>query len=230
MCKPTRSAFTLAEVLITLGIIGVVASMTIPSLINSFQEKAYITAFEENYSLLSQAYTLAAQENGTADNWSSDWSSTEVRNNFSPYLKVLKDCNTYCTRTTAVKDLKGGSIGGFTSYHLILANGAFLYFTNGLADFNLVLDTNGEQKPNTLGYDVFMLKATARSGAPFIGWATYNEINEGWVKNNGDSQSCRFSSDWASPNWWDGGGCAYWLITHHNMDYLHRVIPNSEWK
>ena len=38
-----KVAFTLAEVLITLGIIGVVAAMTMPSLIQNYQEKATVT-------------------------------------------------------------------------------------------------------------------------------------------------------------------------------------------
>src|SRR5574344_1226697 len=59
-----KCAFTLAEVLITLGIIGVVAALTIPTLINSYQEKATITALKKFYSVASQACLLAKVENG----------------------------------------------------------------------------------------------------------------------------------------------------------------------
>ena len=44
MKKRKKRAFTLAEVLITLGIIGVVAALTIPTLINNYQTKSWATA------------------------------------------------------------------------------------------------------------------------------------------------------------------------------------------
>ena len=62
-------AFTLAEVLITLGIIGIVAAMTIPSLVQDYREKAQVTRVKKFYSVFSQAYTMALQDNGPFDTW-----------------------------------------------------------------------------------------------------------------------------------------------------------------
>lgn len=53
-----KSAFTLAEVLITLGIIGVVAAMTMPTLMNSTNGAQYRTAYKKALSVLSQAVVL----------------------------------------------------------------------------------------------------------------------------------------------------------------------------
>lgn len=64
-----KFAFTLAEVLITLGIIGVVAAMTMPSLIANYQEKQRVSQLKKVYSALSQAFVTAVQENGTPDEW-----------------------------------------------------------------------------------------------------------------------------------------------------------------
>ena len=50
--------FTMAEVLITLGIIGVVAAMTLPSLINNNRNKALEAAFKKNYSVIEQALNM----------------------------------------------------------------------------------------------------------------------------------------------------------------------------
>ena len=61
-----RSGFTLAEVLITLGIIGVVAAMTMPTLMNSTQGAQYKAAYKKALSALSQAVTL----NVALDEWS----------------------------------------------------------------------------------------------------------------------------------------------------------------
>ncbi len=60
------SGFTLAEVLITLGIIGVVAAMTMPTLINSTQGAQYKAAYKKALSAISQAVTL----NVALDEWS----------------------------------------------------------------------------------------------------------------------------------------------------------------
>ena len=53
--KRQINAFTLAEVLITLGIIGVVAALTLPTLIKKYEAKALETQFEKAYSVLSQS-------------------------------------------------------------------------------------------------------------------------------------------------------------------------------
>ena len=59
-----RKAFTLAEVLITLVIIGVIAAITIPSLINKTNEQETVVAVKKAYSILSQAYQRIVAENG----------------------------------------------------------------------------------------------------------------------------------------------------------------------
>ena len=64
-----KNSFTLAEVLITLGIIGVVAAMTLPALIQKQNEKATVVQLKKAYSMLSQAVLAEIAENGTVDNW-----------------------------------------------------------------------------------------------------------------------------------------------------------------
>lgn len=63
-----KKAFTLAEVLITLGIIGVVAALTMPTLINKTQGAQYKAAFKKSLSALSQAAAL----NKELDGWNFD--------------------------------------------------------------------------------------------------------------------------------------------------------------
>ena len=58
------SAFTLAEVLVTLGIIGVVAAMTMPVLISNYQKSVLKNQAKKTYSMLSQALTLSVQNYG----------------------------------------------------------------------------------------------------------------------------------------------------------------------
>src|SRR5574344_2111076 len=94
-----KKGFTLAEVLIVLGIIGVVAALTIPTLINSYQEKATVTRLKKVYSTLSQAYQMAIIENGEFPDWfEGNDELTPVQkgeifyNVLSKYFKISKAC------------------------------------------------------------------------------------------------------------------------------------------
>src|SRR5574344_3139527 len=84
------TAFTLAEVLITLGIIGVVAAMTIPTLIHQKNVQTAETKLKKFYSTMSQATQLLQAEYGDYSNWSPS-DSDDIKPWFDEYLsKVLK--------------------------------------------------------------------------------------------------------------------------------------------
>lgn len=91
-----RSGFTLAEVLITLGIIGVVAAITIPTLMNNVQDMQLKSAWKKEYSVINQAVTQMANDNGGSLKgfWTTDSSTTEnsILDMFSDYLKLTKKC------------------------------------------------------------------------------------------------------------------------------------------
>lgn len=65
-------AFTLAEVLITIGIIGVVAALTLPSLIENHQKKVVATKLKAFNSIMAQAFNTAKSDYGDWDNWDSN--------------------------------------------------------------------------------------------------------------------------------------------------------------
>ena len=62
-----KKGFTLAEVLITLGIIGVVAALTLPGLIASYKKKALETRIKKFYSVLNQAYKMKIAQDEALD-------------------------------------------------------------------------------------------------------------------------------------------------------------------
>ena len=64
-----KKAFTLAEVLITLGIIGIVAAMTLPTVVNKYQERVTVTKVKKFYSLINQVLLFAIKDNGYVDEW-----------------------------------------------------------------------------------------------------------------------------------------------------------------
>ena len=64
-----KKSFTLAEVLITLGIIGVVAAMTLPSLIGNYKKRETVTILKKAYSEISQALKMAEVDNEFMEEW-----------------------------------------------------------------------------------------------------------------------------------------------------------------
>ena len=97
-----KAAFTLAEVLITLGIIGIVAAMTLPTLIANYQKKVVETRLISFYSKINQAYRMSYAENGDTADWiisDKNYSYNEMldwlEKYIFPYMKHynVKQCN-----------------------------------------------------------------------------------------------------------------------------------------
>ena len=90
-----KTGFTLSEVLITLGIIGIVAAITIPGLIAKYQKEAAVNKLKRSISILNQAYKLSYDDVGELDaQETKDMDSLTYFNTYwAPYIKV----HTYCT-------------------------------------------------------------------------------------------------------------------------------------
>ena len=71
-----KCAFTMAEVLITLGIIGIVAAMTMPILIGKYKKQEVVTKLKKVYSVMNQAIMKAEVENGPIEDWILDCGSS----------------------------------------------------------------------------------------------------------------------------------------------------------
>ncbi len=67
--KQKRAAFTLAEVLITLGIIGVVAALTLPTLMSNYRKQVVETRLSKFYSSMNQLIMLSEVDNGPKEFW-----------------------------------------------------------------------------------------------------------------------------------------------------------------
>src|SRR5574344_1983983 len=118
-----NKGFTLAEVLIVLSIIGIVAAMTIPTLINKIQKHSDFVAFKKEFSVISDAAARIRADNGGS------MADVVGYNNyaelFKPYLKVLKYCkdssdseNCYIKNTDKVYSLDG-SISTISSQNIV---------------------------------------------------------------------------------------------------------------
>ena len=82
-----KKAFTLAEVLITLTIIGVIAALTIPNLLQKHQEQETVTRLKKAYSTLSQTTAKAIADNGPISTWEVD-NETFADKYLLPYLNM----------------------------------------------------------------------------------------------------------------------------------------------
>lgn len=89
VCNSRKIAFTLAEVLITLGIIGVVAALTLPTLIQNHRKQVVETRLKHFYSIVNQAVTLSEAVNGDKKGWDIG-QPDQFWNYIEPYLKYNK--------------------------------------------------------------------------------------------------------------------------------------------
>jgi len=222
-----RCAFTLAEVLITLGIIGIVAAMTIPNLIPKFKEKETVAKLKKTYSILQQAQQLSIAEYGTLDTWGLgntsigdnkyDFSSSEsVRDIFAKHLKVMKTCDkgNNCLGKP-VYYLSGQRQGTYSDPSIILNDGTKIFFgwTYSACSKNRtctaigIVIPNGNADKYTKGKDIFYFTVYSDRIVPMGN--TYGKL----------SDTCSNSGD--------GDGCASWVIYNENMDYLH--CNDLEW-
>lgn len=199
--KHNRIAFTLAEVLITLGIIGVVAALTIPTLIANYKEKQFVTAWKKVYSDVSNAALLMSQNE-------EDLSTEQlVGEAFAKYLKVDKVCearkgiaqgcwkentpiykkdNQQFGNTNDITQMGGGAVC------MTLTSGAIVCYDCGgtpPAYCQLIFDVNGATKPNKIGTDIFggTLSIERYQVKPAKGY------NYGWGSADGEWVSCSSS-------------------------------------
>ena len=172
-----KTAFTLAEVLITLGIIGVVAAMTLPTLVQKHQEKVTIAKLKKSYSVMQQAYLMAVNEKGPIETWgilkSNDGRDDEapditlyndkenILDHLKDYLKVTKYCGLEkgCWYSTPMYSLNGGIFEypdkGYYSKAILADGSMIMAYTETSSSGFYRIDVNGKTPPNTLGKDIF---------------------------------------------------------------------------
>jgi len=192
--KNKFKGFTLAEILITLLIIGTVASITVPALINETNKTELKVAIKKEYGVAQNAYNLAATENGAGFGVYTYGTTTSYTkfNAIKLKMNAIKTC-TYGTKSFgncwAINGVgqPGASIDGCSEFNnkangqgqnvsFVAADGSFwmLYTydeTRG-ADL-LAVDVNGNKGPNDWGEDVFVVQMKDRkldmyANCPFV--------------------------------------------------------------
>lgn len=187
-------AFTLAEVLITLGIIGVVAAMTIPILMSKYQEKVYKAQYKQIFSELNQAMKSLEDDEKLPALTCASFANACFRDLFATKIKVANECF-----SAAPNDCQKRStyLNGKTLYAEINTNESWPMFTT-LKGYSVKfryhfkdcatvdesvwdseehgilrncgwvqVDTNGTSGPNVVGKDIFFLSLMQDGFIPF---------------------------------------------------------------
>ena len=227
--------FTLAEVLITLSILGVVAAIMIPSTVRRISDKQTVTAVKMAYSIFDNAIQMAVIENGDPYNWA--WPNLNGvcadAANYNYFAKTIgkylnatsmaEDESVYNSRTwqqfartkDAIFRLKNGIVAA------IWLGDGYIRDTNGNGCVNsfIFIDVNGKKGPNKMGYDKFIFSLPGMGyGYPYqidFAHGHYQRRDAAYCNKN-STTSCNMCS------------CANWIMRHNNMDYKYRNV-SSEW-
>ena len=216
-------AFTLAETLIVIGIIGVVAALTLPNLNSSTGDKEKVVKLKKIYQNLNDAVGRAVAVYGPLDEWNVGISANIMGERITEFMKLSKNCGTTsnmgCFAKDKTKKLDGNENGSLDSYgeagpsyRVITADGTSLLLN--LFSPKVFVDIDGPNKgANTWGKDIF-------------GFDINFEQNE--VLPMGlNSNITQFKEDCKTKGS-DYNTCATWVINNDNMDYLKCMDKLSE--
>ena len=230
-----KPAFTMAEVLITLGVIGIVAAMTLPSVINNARNKQLEAALKKNYSVISQAFEMYYAKNGERAT-KQLFVGKNFKDNIMPYFNVLKDCgkglfytNNKCMPAGSDPYRRYDGTSGFGIYASYFEEGSFIlsdgsliriYHQNwGNTNCFIAVDVNGFRKnPNRAGFDLFVFELTNDGkllpvGAPGSSYEYNSNLWDGHVSN---TCSRKFNN-----NGGNGLSCTYKALT--DKDYFKNL-------
>jgi len=234
--KYKKTAFTLTELMITLMIIGLIASITIPSLINKYQDQQYTVQLRKMYSELNQAFIKMRSENlAMYGNITYLWFIPIVTSSFwdtpanslasvMQYRKIVN--NNTLFKANQYRLYKGNIYNsspnqcGNTEKTIILNNGAYVsicllniepydpgvifndVYTHGI----IMVDLNGEKKPNMAGMDLHSFFIVSRPQSKDL----YELRPYGYPGDKLFGYTCKANAI----NWTQSRGCTYNRLTN----------------
>lgn len=242
--KLIKKAFTLAEILLVLGIIGLVVAMTIPSLVNNFQDQQTVVQLKKAFNTLNIGFASAIANEGEIQDWcpfDAGYTTDQAANQctmdiISKYIKIAKDCGgtgSGCIPDAGYKYLDGVTMWtGYNNsayYKFLLSDGSAVILNaapglasgGGIRRIDLFVDINGVKIPNRWGYDLFTLEISASDfdtpqAHPRV-VSPYSYTRTGNLAN----VDCKLNSGL-------GLDCASWVIYNGNLDY--KYVNDLNWE
>lgn len=232
-------AFTLAEVLITLGIIGIVAAMTIPTIMNNINNQQYVTALKKVYTGFSQVLLQVTSDGGCIGDLKctglfddSPTATNALGESLSSYFKVVKNCanstsgcfsNNVSTRYDG-STVRNGTYDSTFYYRFISADGVAFsirnYAQDGAVSANCANDYGSGNVNNTCAIvyvDVNGLNGPNNFGRDIFAFYITNGKGPVFYPEGG--------SDFGAPAYW-GTYCS----TSYSGTYCTGRIMDEGWK
>ena len=166
--KKNRFGFTLAETLITMTIIGVIAALTIPNLAKGWTDHINMVALKKFYITFANATKMVIIDYDTPEFWNlrdNDNSSSErVINYYKTHLAIVKTCNSNDTScfpfpiyaSNGTPKITATNYKNWKLVSAMLRDGTTVYFDINNGWIGVFCDVNGFKQPNQLGEDVFV--------------------------------------------------------------------------
>ena len=207
-----RLAFTLSEVLITLGIIGIVAAITLPSIVSNINNIQLKKALKKDYSVVSQTMQVITNLYG-GDITGSFNREIDAIDAFCLQAKCLKTCTYGDEEGCWHKPGEFSSPNGFNSHRrnrasAIFADGSLITINTSFNKncdqqnaeaiydnvcFDLLIDVNGFNKPNVIGRDIFRLVVLKNKVLPYGAFPGNTSLCEGELSSGwGDSCAAKY--------------------------------------
>lgn len=178
--KNNKKAFTLTELLVALGIVGAIAALSIPSLMNSINKKIYATQLKSFVGSVQQLAVDQMLANKTKDLELTDFKSTDILT--SGGFDVAQACaagNTDCWKTTTYKTIDDPANAnknrvqyasvrlknGMTVMYRYSPSGTKINAGTPKEDYSIgefLVDLNGDDAPNMYGRDFFSFYISKR--------------------------------------------------------------------
>ena len=188
-----KCAFTLAEVLITLGIIGVVAALTLPTLIANYKKQTYVNQLKKVINTLENGMRMAVVEEEVSsfketkvysrliDMYSCEPNCSDVVKDIAKYFNLK-----YVSIDTSEKDYSSNYknfddsndslwMGDF-KHPMVMPDGSIIYLT-----VFLKVDVNGNKGPNQMGKDTFKLYLLNEVGTAKPGVIRWDFVDCSWI-------------------------------------------------
>ena len=225
-------AFTLAETLVVMGIIGVVAALTIPNLNQSTGDREKVAKVKKVYSNLEDAFGRATAVYGPYDTWLNGLSTDEEKvtrfgQRITEFMKVSKNCGldgTGCFSSSVPTDLDGEKFDQSYDefgYRVILADGTSVQFIVWPLAFRIRVDIDGPNKgKNQYGNDIFDFYMETDS--------LYKPSNQIVPSYPYEADGDIFYEGKYEVTGYLGNYATAWIIRNGNMDYL-KCLDELNW-